>query len=82
MTSIGEAVPATHGPHSGPLPQAGEGVHAEPRLNARSLSPNQRAWARFKRNRIGYLSLWLFGVLLALTTFAELVSNDRPLVAR
>ena len=82
MTSIGEAVPATHGPHSGPLPQAGEGVHAEPRLNARSLSPNQRAWARFKRNRIGYLSLWLFGVLLALTTFAELISNDRPLVAR
>ena len=47
-----------------------------------SLSPNQRAWARFKRNRLGYLSLWLFGVLLVLTTFAELISNDRPLVAR
>ena len=45
-------------------------------------SPNQRAWARFKRNRLGYLSLWLFVCLLALATFAELVSNDRPLVAR
>ena len=47
-----------------------------------SLSPNQRAWARFKRNRIGYVSLWVFLVLLVVTTFAELVSNDRPLVAR
>jgi microcin C transport system permease protein len=44
-------------------------------------SPNQRAWARFKRNRLGYLSLWLFAALLAVSTFAELVSNDRPLVA-
>ena len=78
MTSIGNAIPATQSPHPGPLPQAGEGVHAA----ARSLSPNQRAWARFKRNRLGYLSLWLFGVLLVLTTFAELISNDRPLAAR
>jgi len=28
------------------------------------LSPNQRAWARFKRNRLGYLSLWAFVALL------------------
>ncbi len=47
-----------------------------------SLSPNQRAWARFKRNRIGYVSLWLFGILLVLSTLAELVSNDRPLLVR
>ncbi len=46
------------------------------------MSPNQRAWARFRRNRIGYASLWIFAVLLALATFAELVSNDRPFVAR
>ena len=46
------------------------------------MSPNQRAWARFRRNRLGYLSLWAFAVLLALATFAELVSNDRPFVAR
>jgi microcin C transport system permease protein len=45
-------------------------------------SPNQRAWARFKRNRLGYLSLWLFAAMLLVSTFAELVSNDRPLVAR
>ena len=54
---------------------------AEPRAAARSLSPNQRAWARFKRNRIGYVSLWLFGVLLVLASAAELIANDRPLVA-
>ena len=47
-----------------------------------SLSPNQRAWARFKRNRLGYASLWVFASLLAVATLAELFSNDRPLVAR
>ncbi|MGL6109613.1 MAG: ABC transporter permease subunit, partial [Rubrivivax sp.] len=46
------------------------------------MSPNQRAWARFRRNRIGYVSLWCFVAFLVLATFAELVSNDRPLVAR
>jgi microcin C transport system permease protein len=46
------------------------------------MSPNQRAWARFRRNRLGYYSLWLFLALLLTATFAELVSNDRPYVAR
>ncbi|HLL19557.1 MAG TPA: ABC transporter permease [Rubrivivax sp.] len=45
------------------------------------LSPNQRAWARFKRNRLGTWSLWIFLTLLVLATLAELISNDRPLVA-
>jgi microcin C transport system permease protein len=47
-----------------------------------SLSPNQRAWARFKRNRLGYLSLIAFLAMLVIATFAELLSNERPLVAR
>ncbi len=51
-------------------------------MPARPLSPNQRAWERFRRNRLGHVSLWLFIVLLVLTTFAEVVSTDRPLVAR
>ncbi|MBE0548449.1 MAG: ABC transporter permease [Rubrivivax sp.] len=46
------------------------------------MSPNQRAWARFRRNRLGLVSLWLFLVLLVLATGAELLSNDRPIVAR
>ena len=49
---------------------------------ARGLSPNQRAWARFKRNRLGYLALWCFALMLLLATAAELVSNDKPFVAR
>jgi microcin C transport system permease protein len=47
-----------------------------------SLSPNQRAWLRFRRNRLGYLSLVIFAAMLVVATCAELVSNDRPLVAR
>lgn len=45
-------------------------------------SPTQRAWARFKRNRYGYVSLWIFIFVLMISTFGELVSNDRPLVAQ
>jgi len=47
-----------------------------------SRSPNQRAWARFRRNRLGFVSLLAFLAVLAVSTFGELVSNDRPLVAR
>ena len=46
------------------------------------LSPvNQMRWARFRHNRRGYWSLWIFLVLFILSLFAELVANDRPLVA-
>jgi microcin C transport system permease protein len=71
LPAAGEATPSGLG--AAPVP----GPAATP-----SLSPNQRAWLRFRRNRLGYLSLWLFGVLLVLATGAELISNDRPLVAR
>jgi microcin C transport system permease protein len=47
-----------------------------------ALSPNQRAWARFKRNRLGVWSLYLFVTLLLLSSCAELISNDKPLLAR
>ncbi len=49
---------------------------------ASSLSPSRRAWLRFKRNRLGYWSLVIFCVLVAVSLCAELVSNDRPLVVR
>ena len=50
--------------------------------SATSLSPNQRAWARFRRNRLGYASLLIFIALLILATGAELISNERPFIAR
>ena len=45
-------------------------------------SPNQRAWARFKRNRLGFWSLWLLIGLLVISALAEVLSNDKPLLAR
>ena len=72
--------PAPGRPQAGPRPLEGS-VDARVGRGA-PLSPNQRAWARFKRNRLGYLSLWIFVVLLVLATLAELISNDRPLLAR
>jgi microcin C transport system permease protein len=47
-----------------------------------SMSPSRRAWQRFKRNRLGYWSLLAFCALVVLSLFAEVLSNDRPLVVR
>ena len=46
-----------------------------------SLSPSAVAWKRFKRNRLGFVSLILFVLLFVMSLAAELVSNDKPLVA-
>ncbi|MGX5849476.1 ABC transporter permease [Mesorhizobium sp. PL10] len=46
------------------------------------LSPlNKRRWQNFKANRRGYWSLWIFLALFVLSLFAELIANDRPIVA-
>lgn len=50
--------------------------------NTASISPGRRAWQRFKRNKLGYWSLVLFCVLVVASLFAEVLSNDRPLVVR
>ena len=39
-----------------------------------------RAWRRFRANRRGYISLWIFGFLFIFSLFAEVVSNDKPLL--
>ncbi|NJO15234.1 MAG: ABC transporter permease [Thioploca sp.] len=44
------------------------------------LTPSQRRWQRFQKNRRGYYSLWLFSILFILSLFAEVLSNDKPLV--
>ena len=47
------------------------------------LSPvNQARWARFRHNRRGYLSLWLFMLLFLCSLGAELIANDRPLLVQ
>lgn len=47
------------------------------------LSPvNQARWARFRHNRRGYWSLWIFLVVFSLSLCAELIANDKPLLVR
>jgi microcin C transport system permease protein len=43
-------------------------------------SPGQRAWRRFRRNRLGFCSLVVFVFLVVTSLFAEVLSTDRPLV--
>ncbi|MDO8249630.1 MAG: ABC transporter permease [Rhodoferax sp.] len=62
---------------SGRLPPEGA-----PPAARKSPSPGRRAWMRFKRNRLGYWSLLVFCTLVVLSLFAELISNDRPLLVR
>ena len=49
---------------------------------APSASPSLRAWRRFRRNKLGYRSLLIFSVLVVLSLFAEVLSNDKPLLVR
>ena len=51
-------------------------------MSAASISPGRRVWLRFRQNRRGYWSLLIFVVLFGLSLMAEVLSNDRPLVAR
>lgn len=55
------------------------GMSREKRL---FLSPiNQRRWRNFKANRRGWWSLWIFLFLCLVSFSAELIANDRPIVA-
>ena len=40
---------------------------------------NEMRWLRFKLNRRGYWSAWIFCLLFFLSLFAELIANDKPL---
>lgn len=44
------------------------------------LSPGQRSWMRFKANKRGLYSLWIFSFVFLLSLCAEFISNDKPLV--
>jgi microcin C transport system permease protein len=74
VSSLIDPTPAAGAPsHSGELAQT---------RPATSPSPSQRAWRRFRRNRLGYWSQLVFGCLVLLSLMAEVLSNDRPLVVR
>ena len=47
------------------------------------LSPlNARRWRNFRRNGRAFWSLWMFSVIFGLTLFAEVIANDKPIVAQ
>jgi microcin C transport system permease protein len=53
-----------------------------PVVPAAFLSPGRRAWQRFRRNKLGFYSLAVFSVMVVLSLFAEVLSNDKPLLVR
>ncbi|WP_127959574.1 ABC transporter permease [Serratia microhaemolytica] len=45
------------------------------------LNPiNQARWARFRTNRRGYWSLWIFLLFFLLSLLSDLLANDKPLL--
>ena len=41
---------------------------------------NEARWLRFKANKRGFWSLWLFSLLFVVSLFAEVIANDKPLL--
>jgi microcin C transport system permease protein len=60
--------------------QATAGLNNDKPVPPARMSTGQRAWRRFKANKRGYFSLWIFGILFVLSLFAELLSNNLPLI--
>jgi microcin C transport system permease protein len=46
-----------------------------------AVKKRNSAWLRFKSNRLGYYSMWIFLIIFVISLFAELVANDRPIIA-
>ncbi len=80
LTNPPEAAPGRLPPGGAP-PVAGQSpIHGS--AGSSPVSPGRRAWRRFRRNPLGFWSLVLFSVMVLLSLFAEVLSNDRPLVVR
>jgi len=43
---------------------------------------NRERWQRFKANKRGFFSLWIFLLFFVLSLFAEVIANDVPLLIR
>jgi microcin C transport system permease protein len=46
------------------------------------MTPALKKWSKFKANRRGWWSLWLFLALFFVSLFAEVIANDKPIVVR
>ncbi|HWV51955.1 ABC transporter permease [Pseudorhodoplanes sp.] len=55
------------------------GLVIPPERRPLRLSPiNKRRWQNFKRNRRGFISLFVFLFLFVTSLFAEVIANDKP----
>jgi microcin C transport system permease protein len=70
------------GSGTGTAPRAGLRERLRHLLTINLTPINQRRWNNFKANRRGFWALWLFLGLFTLTLFAEVIANDKPLLAR
>ena len=61
-----------------PQPKLGERLRERLRLSPINL----RRWQNFRANRRGYISFWLFLAMFFASLGAELIANDRPILAR
>ncbi|GHV78985.1 ABC transporter permease [Spirochaetia bacterium] len=52
-------------------------------MNRTKVRPTRlNRWERFKKNRRGYVSLWIFGIIFVVSLFSEFVANDKPILVR
>ena len=65
------------------LSEAGAVAPRENKLLGLPISPiTARRLYNFRANRRGYWSLWIFLTMFFVTLFAEVIANDKPLLAR
>lgn len=76
MRHLDTAAPPETAP-TGTPPRAVRQAYRRPWLTGLNL----RRWQLFKSNRRGFYSLWIFLALFILSLFAELIANDRPIIA-
>lgn len=43
---------------------------------------NQERWRRFRANRRGYISLWLFSIFFGISLFSDFIANESPIMVR
>ncbi|MBI5773586.1 MAG: ABC transporter permease [Verrucomicrobia bacterium] len=58
--------------------QSGDPSHLSPLTSGLPLSPNQRAWRRFRRNRVAVVSAWFLAAVVLLVLLWPLLSPYSP----
>ena len=72
----------TTSPPTGPLMPTPTPTPLVPAAAPATVSPGRAMWLSFKKSRSGYWSLVIFMVLFVISMLADVLSNDKPLIAR